>query len=249
MRILVIEDEEALREQLAERLRGAGYAVDLAATGVDGEHIGLEYPLDAAIVDLGLPDRPGGAVIKAWRERGRAFPILILTARGRWEDKVAGLELGADDYLVKPFHSEELLARLRALLRRAAGFSHSRIRCGPVDLDLGAKRVSVAGRELDLTALEFKVLECLMMRAGTVLAKANSPNTSTKKTRNATTTCSKSSSGACVETRSGRDCIPSKPCADRAIASACHVRKARCSISDWSVRACGLRGDLRRCRR
>lgn len=172
MRVLVVEDEQALREQLAERLRGAGYAVDLAATAVDGEHIGLEYPLDAAIVDLGLPDRPGGSVIKAWRERGRTFPILILTARGRWEDKVAGLELGADDYLVKPFHSEELLARLRALLRRAAGFSHSRIRCGPVDLDLGAKRVSVAGRELELTALEFKVLECLMMRAGTVLAKS-----------------------------------------------------------------------------
>jgi len=172
MRILVIEDEHALREQLGERLRGAGYAVDLAATATDGEHIGLEYPLDAAIVDLGLPDRPGSAVIKTWRARGRDFPILILTARGRWEDKVAGLELGADDYLVKPFHSEELLARLRALLRRAAGFSQSRIQCGPIDLDLGAKRVTVGGREIELTALEFKVLECLMLRAGKVIAKS-----------------------------------------------------------------------------
>lgn len=173
MRILVVEDEDALRGQLAERLRAAGYAVDCAANGEDGEHIGLEYPIDAAIVDLGLPDKSGSSVIAAWRAAQKAFPVLILTARGRWEDKVAGLEIGADDYLVKPFHSEELLARLRALLRRAAGFSQSRIACGPLLLELGAKRVSVDGRELELTALEYKVLEYLMLHAGNVLSKSD----------------------------------------------------------------------------
>ncbi|MGE0484306.1 MAG: winged helix-turn-helix domain-containing protein [Gammaproteobacteria bacterium] len=173
MRILVMEDEAALREQLAERLRAAGYAVDVATNGADGEYIGLEYPIDAAIVDLGLPDKPGTAVIETWRARGKAFPVLILTARGRWEDKVAGLEIGADDYLVKPFHNEELLARLRALLRRAAGFAQSRIACGPIAMDLGGKQVTVDGRNLELTALEYKVLECLMLRAGNVLSKGD----------------------------------------------------------------------------
>ena len=172
MRILVIEDEPALLEQLATRLRADGYAVDTAATAEDGEYLGLEYPIDAAIVDLGLPDRPGLSVIETWRANQKAFPVLILTARGRWEDKVAGLELGADDYLVKPFHHEELLARLRALLRRAAGFSQSRIQCGPISIDLGAKSVAVADRELELTALEFNVLEVLMLRAGNVLSKS-----------------------------------------------------------------------------
>lgn len=172
MRILVIEDEPALLEQLTTRLRADGYAVDTAATAEDGEYLGLEYPIDAAIVDLGLPDRPGLSVIETWRANQKAFPVLILTARGRWEDKVAGLELGADDYLVKPFHHEELLARLRALLRRAAGFSQSRIQCGPISIDLGAKSVAVADRELELTALEFNVLEVLMLRAGNVLSKS-----------------------------------------------------------------------------
>ncbi|MEQ8661447.1 MAG: response regulator transcription factor [Gammaproteobacteria bacterium] len=172
MRVLVVEDEPALREQLAERLRSAGYAVDCAANAADAEHIGLEYPIDAAIVDLGLPDRSGSSVIATWRERQKSFPVLILTARGRWEDKVAGLEIGADDYLVKPFHSEELLARLCALLRRAAGFSQSRIQCGALLLELGAGRVSMAGTELDLTALEYKVLEYLMLNAGKVVSKS-----------------------------------------------------------------------------
>ena len=172
MRVLVIEDELPLLEQLAERLREAGYAVDCAGNGNEGEHIGLDYPIDAAIVDLGLPDKPGTSVIRAWRERGKSFPVLILTARGRWEDKVAGLEIGADDYLVKPFHSEELLARLRALLRRAAGFSQSRIQCGPIQLDLGTGSVSVADMQPDLTALEYKVLEYLMLNAGKVLSKS-----------------------------------------------------------------------------
>ena len=172
MRILIIEDEDALLQQLAQRLRTEGYAVDTATNAKDGEYLGLEYPIDAAIVDIGLPDRPGISVIQTWRAQHKAFPVLILTARGRWEDKVAGLEIGADDYLVKPFHSEELLARLRALLRRAAGFSQSRIQCGPIRMDLGSKQVSVAERQLDLTALEFNVLEFLMLRTGNVLSKS-----------------------------------------------------------------------------
>ncbi len=173
MRILLIEDEDKLREQLVLTLHQNGYAVDATGTGTEGEYLGLEYPIDAAIVDLGLPDKPGSAVIECWRAQRRTFPILILTARGRWEDKVAGLELGADDYLVKPFHNEELLARLRALLRRAAGWTQSRIECGPILMDLGTKRVTVSARELDLTALEFKVLEYLMLRADAVLSKSD----------------------------------------------------------------------------
>jgi len=173
VRVLVIEDEDTLRGQLVTLLHGQGYAVDATGSGQEGEFFGLEYPIDAAIVDLGLPDRPGTAVIEQWRRQGKGFPILILTARARWEDKVAGLELGADDYLVKPFHHEELLARLRALLRRAAGWSQSRIQCGPIHMDLGSKRVTVDTRELDLTALEFKVLEFLMLHADAVISKTD----------------------------------------------------------------------------
>ncbi len=172
MRVLVIEDQDTLREQLVDRLRAEGYAVDATGSGQEGEFLGLEYPIDAAIVDLGLPDQPGTAVIESWRKQQKDFPILILTARGRWEDKVEGLEIGADDYLVKPFHNEELLARLRALLRRALGWSQSEIQCGPINMDLGSKRVLVDGSELDLTALEFKVLEYLMLRADDVVSKS-----------------------------------------------------------------------------
>lgn len=173
MRVLLIEDEDKLREQLVQTLHQEGYAVDATGSGTEGEFYGLEYPIDAAIVDLGLPDKPGTAVIETWRAQRRAFPVLILTARARWEDKVAGLEIGADDYLVKPFHNEELLARLRALLRRASGWTQSRIECGPIHMDLGTKRVTVDARELDLTALEFKVLEYLMLRADAVLSKSD----------------------------------------------------------------------------
>ena len=172
MRVLVIEDHDILREQLVERLRAEGYAVDATGSGQEGEYLGLEYPIDAAIVDLGLPDQSGSAVIESWRKQQKDFPVLILTARGRWEDKVAGLEIGADDYLVKPFHNEELMARLRALLRRALGWSQSEIQCGPINMDLGSKRVMVDGLELDLTALEFKVLEYLMLRADNVVSKS-----------------------------------------------------------------------------
>lgn len=171
MRLLVIEDEPNLLATLASRLRDEGYAVDAAANGRDGHHVGAEYPIDLAIVDLGLPDIPGTEIIKRWRTAGLAFPVLILTARGSWEDKVAGLELGADDYLVKPFHTEELLARVRALMRRAAGWSDPKLRCGPFVLDTSAKTFSADGKPIELTAFEYKVLEYLMLHAGRVVSK------------------------------------------------------------------------------
>lgn len=171
MRALVIEDEAPLRQQLEQRLRDAGYAVDVASDGEEGLYFGEEYPIDVAVVDLGLPKRSGIDVIRNWRADGRSFPVLILTARGRWQDKVDGLEAGADDYLVKPFHMEELLARLRALVRRASGVSRSVLRCGPVELDTGSRSVKSDGSSVELTAFEYKVLEYLMMHAGEVVPK------------------------------------------------------------------------------
>jgi two-component system response regulator PhoP len=171
MRVLVIEDETRLREQLVARLRMEGYAVDAAANGEEGHYLGAEYPVDVAVVDLGLPDRSGIQVIKDWRRNERKFPVLILTARGRWENKVEGLEVGADDYLVKPFHMEELLARLRALIRRSAGWAEAVLRAGPVTLDTTAQRVSVNDQDLELTAYEYRVLEYLMLHAGEVISK------------------------------------------------------------------------------
>ena len=171
MRLLIIEDEASLRTQLQTQLRKAGYAVDCAAEGKEGLYLGNEYPIDLAVVDLGLPEMSGIEVIQHWRHAGKKFPILILTARGRWQDKVQGLEAGADDYLVKPFHAEELFARIKALLRRAAGAAQPEIRCGPVILDTSAQTVSVNGQPLDLTAFEYKVLEYLMLHTGEVISK------------------------------------------------------------------------------
>ncbi|MBI3779062.1 MAG: response regulator transcription factor [Gammaproteobacteria bacterium] len=171
MRLLVIEDETSLREQLCARLRAAGYAVDSAANGQDGLLHGREYPVDLAVVDLGLPDLSGIEVIRAWRKNERRFPVLILTARGRWQDKVEGLEAGADDYLVKPFQFEELLARTRALLRRAAGLAQPIVTCGPIVLDTAAQQVRVGKQALELTAYEYKVLEYLILHAGDVVSK------------------------------------------------------------------------------
>ena len=171
MRLLVIEDETSLREQLCGRLRAAGYAVDSAANGQDGLVHGREYPIDLAVVDLGLPDISGMEVIRAWRKHDRRFPVLILTARGRWQDKVEGLEAGADDYLVKPFEFEELLARTKALLRRAAGQTQPIVSCGPIVLDTAAQQVRVGKQALELTAYEYKVLEYLMLHAGDVVSK------------------------------------------------------------------------------
>jgi two-component system response regulator PhoP len=171
MRLLVIEDETSLRRQLCEQLRAAGHAVDDAANGKDGLLHGREYPIDLAVVDIGLPDLSGIEVIRAWRKQDRRFPVLILTARGRWQDKVEGLEAGADDYLVKPFHVEELLARVNALLRRAAGLAQPVVSCGPIQLDTAAQAVRVDKRALELTAYEYKVLEYLILHAGEVVSK------------------------------------------------------------------------------
>ncbi len=171
MRILIIEDEAALLERVTAQLREQGYAVDSAADGRTGLYLGQEYPLDAAVVDLGLPDLSGIEVIRRWRAAGRQFPVLILTARGRWQDKVEGLEAGADDYLVKPFYTEELLARLRALIRRTGGWTQAVLRCGAIALDTGAQQVTLAGQAVELTAYEYKLLEYLMLHAGTVISK------------------------------------------------------------------------------
>lgn len=171
MRVLLLEDEAPLREQVSARLRTQGYAVDTAADGASGVYLGEEYPIDIAVVDLGLPDMSGIEVIRRWRAGGRRFPVLILTARGRWQDKVEGLEAGADDYLVKPFHMEELLARLRALLRRAEGWTQAVLHCEPIALDTGAQSVTVAGVAVELTAYEYRLLEYLMLHAGDVVSK------------------------------------------------------------------------------
>lgn len=171
MRILIVEDDDALRETLAESLRTAGYAVDQAADGREGLYSAQEFPVDLAIVDLGLPEMSGIEVIRKLREDSVAVPILILTARDRWQDKVEGLEAGADDYLVKPFHTEELLARLNALLRRSSGFSSPTLRCGPLELDTSRQAVSMDERSIELTTYEYKVIEYLMHHPGEVVSK------------------------------------------------------------------------------
>ena len=171
MRILVVEDEAQLRAQLEAQLRKVGYAVDSAADGESGFYLGRENPFDLAVVDLGLPKLSGIEVIRRWRAGGRGFPILILTARDRWQDKVEGLNAGADDYLTKPFQAEELHARINALLRRAAGVAQALLRCGPIALDTGARTVQLNGQPLDLTAYEYKVLEYLMLHRGQVISK------------------------------------------------------------------------------
>jgi two-component system response regulator PhoP len=172
MHLLLVEDEPGLREQLAERLRAAGYTVSGAADGEDGLYQATEVPFDAAIVDLGLPRLSGIELIRQARARGASFPILILTARGRWQDKVEGLEAGADDYLVKPFQYEELEARVHALLRRAAGWASSTLTFGPLELDTRAKRVSIDAAPIELTAYEYNVLEYLALNAGKAVSKS-----------------------------------------------------------------------------
>ena len=173
MRILLVEDEAPLRETLAARLKRDGYAVDMAIDGEDGLFQGREVPFDLAIIDLGLPKLSGMELVKALREAGQRFPILILTARSSWQDKVEALKYGADDFLVKPFHVEELLARINALVRRASGWSKPQLRCGPVRLDTTAQTVTVAGKPADLTSYEYKVLEYLMLHAGELVSKAD----------------------------------------------------------------------------
>ncbi|MGI9293591.1 MAG: response regulator, partial [Pseudomonadales bacterium] len=163
MRILLVEDEQQLREQLTQALTDAGYAVDAAADGEDAIFMGREYPYDLAVIDLGLPKVDGIEVIKTLRKLERDFPVLILTARGHWQDKVNGLESGADDYLVKPFHVPELLARLNALLRRRGGAATPVLVRGPIEVDTLAKTVKVNDAPVTLTAYEYKVLEYLLV--------------------------------------------------------------------------------------
>ncbi len=171
MRILVIEDEPNLREQLQQYLQQQGYAVDVAEDGEAGFFMGREYPFDLTIVDLGLPKLSGIEVIQKWRDIEKTFPILILTARDRWQDKVEGLEAGADDYLVKPFHNEELLARTRALLRRAAGVTQPIIKFGVININTTQQTVCIEDNQLELTAYEYKVIEYLVMNSEKVISK------------------------------------------------------------------------------
>ncbi len=172
MRALVIEDDPQLRAQVSQYLTEEGYAVDSAGDGDEGQFMALEYPIDLAVIDLGLPKTPGIAIIKAVRKAGRKFPILILTARDGWQSKVEGLEAGADDYLVKPFHREELLARARALVRRSGGWTQPTLECGPIALDTTARNVSLSGKPVELTAYEYRVLEYLVLHAGEVVSKS-----------------------------------------------------------------------------
>lgn len=172
MRILLIEDEPALREQVQVRLRAEGYTVDASGDGREGLYLASEYPVDLAVVDLGLPGMPGLEIIRSLRAAGRDLPILILTARGKWEEKVTGLEAGADDYLVKPFHMEELLARVKALLRRAGGGGREALAFGPLSLDTAGQQVSLDGAAVELTAFEYRLLEYLARRPGKVIPKS-----------------------------------------------------------------------------
>lgn len=171
MRVLVVEDEPALREQLVHELRRAGYTVDAAADGAEGLYAAAEYPIDVAIIDLGLPKVSGLDLIRKARAQGLTMPVLILTARDRWQDKVEGLQAGADDYVTKPFQVEEVLARVQALLRRAAGFADPVLRVGPIALDTRTQEVAVDGVSIELTTFEYRLLEYLVLHAGEVVSK------------------------------------------------------------------------------
>ena len=171
MRLLLIEDDTTLRETLAAKLADGGFAVEQAADGKEGLYFALEYPIDLAIVDLGLPEMSGLDIIRNVREQGKTYPILILTARDRWEDKVDGLEAGADDYVVKPFHVEEVTARVNALLRRTGGWASSTMTAGPVSLDMSRQELKVNDASVELTSYEYKIIEYLMVRTGQVISK------------------------------------------------------------------------------
>ena len=171
MRVLIVEDDVNLNRQLADALREAGYAVDTATDGEEGHHLGDTEPYDAVVLDLGLPMMDGLSVLESWRRAGRTMPVLILTARDRWSDKVAGIDAGADDYVAKPFHVEEVLARLRALVRRAAGHATNDIECGPLRLDTRAGRVTLDGRPVKLTSHEYRLLSYLMLHKGRVVSR------------------------------------------------------------------------------
>ena len=171
MRLLVVEDDKDLNRQLVTALQNAGYAVDAAFDGEEGHFLGDTEPYDAIVLDLGLPRMDGVSVLEKWRRGGRRTPVLILTARDRWSDKVQGFDAGADDYVTKPFHMEEVLARLRALVRRAAGHATSELSCGPVLLDTRSSRVIVDGNPVKLTSHEYRLLSYLMHHQGRVVSR------------------------------------------------------------------------------
>jgi len=172
MRALVVEDEPTLREQLVGTLRDQGFAIDQAEDGEQGLYLAQTMPIDVAIVDLGLPGRDGLSLIQAVRKKKLQYPILILTARNTWQDKVDGLEAGADDYLTKPFHMEELLARVRALLRRIGGWSDSVMSFDRLSIDTRGQQVKVDGNVIELTAYEYRVLSYLATHGGEVISKS-----------------------------------------------------------------------------
>ena len=171
MRVLLVEDDPTLNRQLDMALQAAGYAVDVSTNGRDAWALGEAEDFDAVVLDLGLPQMDGLTALKRWRAAGRGMPVLILTARDHWHEKVAGIDAGADDYLTKPFHTEELLARLRGLIRRASGHASPVLVCGPVELDTRSGRVTLDGQHLPLTSHEFKVLAYLMHHAGAVVSR------------------------------------------------------------------------------
>ncbi|WP_246206811.1 response regulator transcription factor [Methylocystis heyeri] len=172
MRLLVVEDDKDLNRQLVSALEQSGYAVDRAFDGEEGHFLGDTEPYDAVVLDIGLPRKDGVTVLEEWRRAGRTMPVLILTARDRWSDKVQGFDAGADDYVSKPFHMEEVLARIRALLRRASGHATNEIVCGPVRLDAKAGRVVVDGAPIKLTSHEYRLLSYLMHHAGRVISRS-----------------------------------------------------------------------------
>jgi DNA-binding response OmpR family regulator len=171
MKILLVEDDRLLAQEIARALREENFAVDVAANGEDGQHLGETESYDAAVLDLGLPKVPGIEVLRGWRRHDRRLPVLILTARDGWTDKVDGFKAGADDYLTKPFRTEELVMRLRALVRRASGHAAPRISCGPLSFETQTGVFELDGLPLKLTALEWRVLECLILRKDTVVER------------------------------------------------------------------------------
>ncbi|MGD9867911.1 MAG: response regulator transcription factor [Hyphomicrobiales bacterium] len=171
MRLLVVEDDKDLNRQLVAALTDAGYAVDTASDGEEGHFLGDTEPYDAVILDIGLPKMDGISVLEQWRRDERKMPVLILTARDRWSDKVAGMDAGADDYVAKPFHMEEVLARVRALLRRSAGHAKNEIECGTLRLDTKTARVTVNGSAIKLTSHEYRLLAYLMHHRGRFVSR------------------------------------------------------------------------------
>ncbi|ASF48326.1 response regulator transcription factor [Methylovulum psychrotolerans] len=171
MRILIIEDETDIRSQIRRQLEKEGYRIDETGDGLEGLYFAQEYPVDAAIIDLGLPRLSGLDIIKRLRGQGSTLPVLVLTARGRWQERVEGLEAGADDYLAKPFQMEELSARLKALLRRVVGAPQSLLDCGYLVLNLATQRVTMDGQLIELTGFEYRMLEYLAQQQGKIVSK------------------------------------------------------------------------------